>query len=229
MQFAQGMATLALILSLFAVSAASKDVRVIENTYWSKAEGSFEGNQFQLLLGLSGGVSKLVVAGETKTQYFEYNSEGCARFDDPSFCTACTAAGEKNGALMALVFAVLGKIGTLTTDNLRQDEEHDINCQKAFAIILSGMLGFLGSIAALSSFQQGCIVHIPTGWSAQPGPGFICLVIATLTAPVDAMLHALIATPPTVHGWSKASKANKLVLVEVHIHRPYIEGRGAYT
>jgi hypothetical protein len=64
--------------------------------------------------------------------------------------------------------------------------------------MLTAVAGFFGTLFSLSSYVQGCSKELPDrsdggdsiDWVM--GPGFICLLIATIIKPIDFFAHLIV-------------------------------------
>ena len=63
--------------------------------------------------------------------------------------------------------------------------------------VLTGILGTLSTLSSLSLYAEGCMNNLPSvdeagnSYTWEYGPGFACLLLATLLKPADVVLHAL--------------------------------------
>ncbi|CAE8707729.1 unnamed protein product [Polarella glacialis] len=115
-------------------------------------------------------------------------------------------AGCKKSATGTVTFVVMGlitQIPQMTTDLQRATRFGDVNCQATMGFVTS-LWGMFSGLSSLISFSNSCWRHFPTKvsglhgevdflWSA--GPGFLCMLIATVLKLWDAFAHWSLPTP----------------------------------
>eukprot|EP00055_Hartaetosiga_balthica_P006023 m.18502 g.18502 ORF g.18502 m.18502 type:complete len:281 (-) comp4968_c0_seq2:194-1036(-) len=135
-----------------------------------------------------------------------YKWSGIDCFFSESVCNDCKNAA-KNTAV-PVILAILTQIPQILTDVQRSTAVGDLNCQKMFGIV-TGLLGFLTTLASLNIFSLGCVRGLPSTIainipSFQPitavnnamfGPGLALITVATLLKLFDVLLHVLLPTP----------------------------------
>jgi len=177
-------------VSVFATSNNSIDVK---NTAWTV--GYVDGGG-KLYVGLN---EIYVEFANGTTTDMEWVDAGCTRFEDasndPGFCNACKIACEDS--VNVAIVSLATTIPTITTDIQRSTRRGDMNCQK-FMGIFTGFLGFFTTIASLSAYADGCYNNLPDelighNITYSLGPGFICLLIATVLKVFDIVV--MIFTP----------------------------------
>lgn len=137
------------------------------------------------------------------TQYCDKDSglfAGMLSDEEAAYRTEhCEECRGSQVASSALIFSVLGQLPTLTTNLQRATRYGDINCQKFFGV-LSNLMTFVTTLAAIVTFSQGCYKNLPRErfgatmqWSH--GMGFLFLFFATCVKVPDAIFHLLIPTP----------------------------------
>jgi hypothetical protein len=186
-----------LILSIVPVvsnSSSNEDVRTTSWTY-GKIDGGSE-----VFVGL-----KMIVLDKENgnTQSAEWTDSQCDDFetaadDDSSFCTDCKTACDNSVA--TTITNLISSVPTIVTDIQRSTRKGDLNCQKNMAII-TGLISFFSTIAALSSYANGCYRHLPDTLFGRDveyelGPGFVCLLTAALLKPIDIMINVLMPVAP---------------------------------
>ena len=82
---------------------------------------------------------------------------------------------------------------TLMTDFQRSTRKGDLNCQK-FMAILTGILGTITNLIALSSYSAECYTNLPENYlgfemTYHLGPAFNCMLVATILKPFDVLIH----------------------------------------
>eukprot|EP00913_Durusdinium_trenchii_P008544 g8023.t1 len=120
-------------------------------------------------------------------------------------CQSCL-----DSAASTISFAVMGaitQIPQMTTDLQRATRFGDVNCQATMGAITS-FWGTYSGISSLASFSYQCWRRFPRyvrerngvldfSWSM--GPGFLCMLIATILKLWDAMAHFILPTPNARH------------------------------
>jgi len=179
------------IVALFAVSTANDDVKATCWTYGKVENGAeiFVGLN-ALVLVSANGTTVSAVWGESTCTVME-----SVLGDDSSFCVQCRDSCD--ASVTVAIMSLVTILPTITTDIQRSTRKGDMNCQK-FMGMLTGILSFVSTLAALSSYAGGCLRNLPTqigGLSIQysPGPGLLCLVVATVLKVVDIVVH--VCTP----------------------------------
>ena len=70
--------------------------------------------------------------------------------------------------------------------------------------IITGILGFLSTLSSLSTYAGGCYENLPDQLAVEGGhvdmdwrlgPGFACILVATLLKPLNIIAHVLLPTP----------------------------------
>eukprot|EP00927_Polykrikos_kofoidii_P020751 TRINITY_DN19889_c0_g3_i1.p1 TRINITY_DN19889_c0_g3~~TRINITY_DN19889_c0_g3_i1.p1 ORF type:complete len:338 (+),score=37.41 TRINITY_DN19889_c0_g3_i1:35-1048(+) len=112
----------------------------------------------------------------------------------------CDECHSKQFAVSSLILSVISQFPTIATSLQRSTRFGDVNCQKT-AGVLSNMLSFSTSFAAIMSFHHACYTVMPETvgpvkleWRL--GVGFFCVLTAILIKVVDVIFHALVPTPP---------------------------------
>jgi len=132
------------------------------------------------------------------------------------YCAEC----QKNLlTISTLIMSIVSCWPSILTDMQRSTQYGDINCQ-AFGGVASNLFGFLTSIGAVLGYSQGCYSALPTTVQVTSdgkpllieiewrlGPGYICLLLATICKLFDALMHAMLPTPKPRHsplpkGWT---------------------------
>ena len=120
------------------------------------------------------------------------------RWDDDacpnSYCEDCKDACD--ATVSSAIIALITCFPTLQTDLQRSTIKGDLNCQKIMGMV-TGIVGTLSTLIALSVYADGCYRNLPDKDDAQDditwhlGPGFTCLLVATLLKPIDFLIHTL--------------------------------------
>ncbi|CAE7354504.1 unnamed protein product [Symbiodinium necroappetens] len=122
-------------------------------------------------------------------------------YADTEMCEGC-----EKSAGNTVSFAIMGiitQIPQMTTDLQRSTRFGDVNCQATMGAITS-CWGTFSGLTSLTSFSYSCwrkfprlvrdkVGDIEYKWSM--GPGFACMLIATVLKLWDALAHAMVPTP----------------------------------
>jgi len=185
MLFAAFLSFLGLVLQIVAVVGTStKDMDVI-NTAWTVHNGD--------LIDSYVGLNEVVVCvdGERDNDHchgFGWDDTACP--ESFTHCDECKDACD--ATIMTSITSVITAIPQFTTDIQRSTIAGDVNCQKVFGV-LTGCLGFLLTLSSLATYADGCHNNLPDGYEF--GPGFVCILIATLLKPLDVLFHAILPVP----------------------------------
>jgi len=120
-------------------------------------------------------------------------------------CQSCL-----DSAASTVSFAIMGivtQIPQMTTDLQRSTRFGDVNCQATMGAITS-FWGTYSGISSLASFSYQCWRRFPKlvkekngyldyRWSM--GPGFLCMLLATILKLWDAIAHFVLPTPAARH------------------------------
>eukprot|EP00931_Biecheleriopsis_adriatica_P061247 TRINITY_DN36818_c0_g1_i1.p1 TRINITY_DN36818_c0_g1~~TRINITY_DN36818_c0_g1_i1.p1 ORF type:complete len:381 (+),score=49.12 TRINITY_DN36818_c0_g1_i1:55-1143(+) len=127
-----------------------------------------------------------------------------------AMCESC-----KKSATSTVSFVIMGmitQIPQMTTDLQRSTRFGDVNCQATMGCATS-FWGTYSGISSLMSFSYSCWRKFPKvlpgvlksakfHWSM--GPGYYCMLIATILKIWDAFAHLSVATPSVRHTKQKA-------------------------
>eukprot|EP00603_Paraphysomonas_imperforata_P003605 CAMPEP_0114432854 /NCGR_PEP_ID=MMETSP0103-20121206/11380_1 /TAXON_ID=37642 ORGANISM="Paraphysomonas imperforata, Strain PA2" /NCGR_SAMPLE_ID=MMETSP0103 /ASSEMBLY_ACC=CAM_ASM_000201 /LENGTH=252 /DNA_ID=CAMNT_0001602563 /DNA_START=45 /DNA_END=803 /DNA_ORIENTATION=- len=182
---------LGLILSLVVLIGLSTDADTVQDTAWNVGES----NSADFYIGPN--VMIATSGGQTfKQEWDDVDCENTVLVQDGAdACTSCADAAL--GIVSTVVMAFITSITTLQTNVQRSTRAGDLNCQK-FMGMLTAVAGFFGTLFSLSSFVNDCSRELPdrTGagetidWSM--GPGFACLLLATIIKPIDFFAHLIV-------------------------------------
>lgn len=86
------------------------------------------------------------------------------------------------------------------TDFQRSTRKGDLNCQK-FMAILTGIIGTITNLTALSAYASECYTNLPDEYAGQSmsyhlGPAFNLMLIATILKPFDVLIHLFTPVVP---------------------------------
>src|SRR3546814_2670498 len=77
-------------------------------------------------------------------------------------------------------------------------------CAQKMLAIITGVIGFLSTLSSLSSYGAGCFGSLPDEFTIglsdvnmtwTHGPGFACILVATLFKPLNVIAHLMLPTP----------------------------------
>jgi len=140
------------------------------------------------------------------------DEDACTRSDDRSMKDLCAECRDSMVSKSSVILSVLTAFPTMATNLQRSTPFGDVNCQKAMGMLMN-LVGMLTSLIALLAFRRACYANLPEGkdglgaieWTL--GPGFRCLMAATLIKFPDAICHFLVPVPKPK--WTKpAEKLN---------------------
>jgi hypothetical protein len=124
-------------------------------------------------------------------------SNGTFSFED--MCQDCGAAALS--MVSSAFISIATQIPQITTDLQRSTSFGDVNCQANMGMITS-MFGTISGLKGIQGFLQDCSSNFPKDvpgtpitFHWRPGPGIICLLIATLLKVGDILVHAFVPTP----------------------------------
>merc|ERR1712218_90405 len=146
----------------------------------------------------------------------EWNDENtCKKSLMVDACTECVNSAV--GTSATVITSVITYWPQLLTDLQRSTRFGDVNCQSAMGATTAILPGTLTSLAALSAFAAICKSAMPVEFHGTSihwnlGPGFICLLIATLLKVVDFFYHMALPTPPA--RWQKPTGEAATDIVE---------------
>lgn len=188
MLFAAFVSFFAMILTLIAMLAISTKNQTVKDTAWTI--GTINGGG-EIWVGLS----EVIFSVNGGEQSIKWKSQDC-EFD---YCRDCKDACDST--YNAVIISLITCLPQLLTDIQRSTRRGDLNCQKVMGVV-TGILGTLSSLSSLSAYADGCIHNLPTydatgaSISYHFGPGFACLLLATLLKPIDVFVHLV---TPVVH------------------------------
>lgn len=177
-----------LILSLICLIGVSTDADTVMNTAWNIGETT--GVDFYI------GLNIVVLDSDSTTVKEEWSDIDCNIFESGSeICDSCSDAA--TGIISTVVISFLTAITTLQTDIQRSTRAGDLNCQK-FMGMLTAALGMITTLYSLSSYVDSCSRELPDKTAEGEnidwvmGPGFSCLLVATMIKPIDFIAHAIV-------------------------------------
>jgi hypothetical protein len=180
---AAGFSFLAFILCIVSVCSLSYTNSQVKNTNWTYGKS----DDSEYFVGLYEIIVKTKGYGEVELQW----SDG----DCPnSYCEDCQDAC--NSSISSVIIALITCIPTIQTDLQRSTVKGDLNCQKIMGMF-TGLMGTISTLIALSAYADGCYRNLPDNDGAgnnivwELGPGFSCLLVATLLKPIDFLIHLL--------------------------------------
>jgi hypothetical protein len=178
---AAGFSFLAIIVCIVSLCSMSYNNSQVKNTNWTYGYTS----EFEFYVGL---YEIIVIAprfGEVSFSWKYYEHGYYADCKD-----AC------NVSIYSVIFALITCIPTILTDLQRSTVKGDFNCQKVMGVV-TGLMGTISTLLALSFYADGCYSNLPFNDAAgeeiawELGPGFVCLLVATLLKLINLFIHLL--------------------------------------
>ena len=180
MLFAAFLSFFGCILQLIAVLSISTRDSTVKATAWTYGES----NYFQIWVGLS----EVIYKQNGVTTSILWDEHNCV-YD---YCHECKESCDST--YNAVIVSLVTSVPQLLTDIQRSTSRGDLNCQKVMGVV-TGIIGTLSTLSSLSLYANGCLNNLPTtdglGNSIDYtyGPGFACLLLATLLKPIDVFVH----------------------------------------
>ena len=156
-----------------------------------------------------------------------WNSASCDEIGviAKDYCLECKDSSD--ASVGVAIVSLITILPTITTDIQRSTVRGDMNCQK-FMGIFTGVLGCVSTIAALSAYAGACFKNLPEEFNTHTieykyGPGFVCLLFATILKVFDIICHVIMPVEPfdEEEYWSirnsnsNSNKATAKVVVEM--------------
>jgi hypothetical protein len=187
-----------MILTIIALVAVSDLDSYVKDTCWTYGEVS-DGSKIYV------GLNKIIITElGAPDQSIVWGDSACHTLEQAGnelgFCEECR--NECDAAVGVAIVSLVTILPTITTDIQRSTRKGDMNCQK-FMGILTGVLGFFSTMAALSTYAGGCYRNLPTEYNGitidySLGPGFICLLVATALKVIDVVANVFLPVVPYV-------------------------------
>lgn len=180
MLFAAFLSFFGCILQLIAMLSISTRNSTVRDTAWTYGES----NDFKLWVGLS----EVIYEENGVTTSLLWDEHDCV-YD---YCHDCKDACAST--YNAVIVSLITSLPQLLTDIQRSTRRGDLNCQKVMGVV-TGIIGTLSSLSSLSLYADGCLNNLPTSDVSGNsitytfGPGFACLLLATLLKPIDVIVH----------------------------------------
>jgi len=161
----------------------------------------------------------------------EFDAQVLSTYLNPRDCGECAAVS--GSMVSSLVMSLVSYLPTIFTDVLRMYPNYDVNCQKAFGMIVA-IFGLLMAINTWLTYMGSCVNNFYDGfvpYSANgeillrenaanalnyldfnwtEGTGLICLIIATFLKIVDIVCHFLLPTPSITRNHAEQVEYEKL-------------------
>jgi hypothetical protein len=191
---------LGMVLLAIPFASLSTHSETIRDTNWATFKATESSTTIHYFLGLTR-VAATCTGDNCKQDAttFALDSSSCV-YD---FCQDCAdaAIGTESGAFLGFITMIIqinGNIGRSTV-------EGDMNCQKWMGI-LTGIAGFISTMASLSNFSSVCYKNIPeyeNGINIHPalGPSFYCTFFATLLKLFEIFVNVIVPAPPPGEGF----------------------------
>lgn len=131
---------------------------------------------------------------------FKWESAECSNFevaDSDNFCDDCKSSCL--GAVSMVISNLITTFPNIKGNLTRSTRKYDRNCEKTMSLI-TGFIGTLTTLTALSLYADVCGRHLPDtvlgrNIDYEIGPGFVCLLVATLLKPIDVIINLLTPVP----------------------------------
>jgi len=205
---------LQLWVCVYAACALARDPAVLQNTYWAGAtvkSTTTSKEVYKIFVGIERVAFKDLADDSLEIRTWDEtcanSGNGNTESSENEFCHDCESAATP---LTATVIATtISKVGQLMTDLQRSTRAGDVNCQK-FIGVFTGFVSTILSLSAFQLFADSCwakrdALQVPGHEiTFHEGPGFIAMVIMTILAFPDGIMHLLTPVPPTVSRISPA-------------------------
>lgn len=225
---------LGLALSIYSLLGASTNASLIHAAHWSHGRAritTWYNGTMDVYIGLNAQLRRLTcddVVCENSAisrgfvdngdghfeKIVEWRNESSCNADETDACVKCKQSAL--GTEMTVIGSCITLWPQFITNMQRSTVFGDVNCQSTLGA-LTTIGGALSSIAALSVFRLHCDKSMPTeisgascSWNV--GPGFICLLFATLLKATDFIYHMVLPTPPA--RWKKPKGNAAIDIVE---------------
>lgn len=188
MLFTAFIAILCTLLTIISLIGASYETENIKNCAWSYGETD---NGDEIWVGLSAFV--IEAGGVTDTT--GWRNADCP--NEENYCENC-----KSISLESISFVVINLITSIPNIKgalERSTKFGDRNCEKNFQV-LTCIIGLFSSLISLSEYADKCARNLPneigtTTVTYKLGPGFICLLVATLLLAINFLTNLLTPVP----------------------------------
>mmetsp|Transcript_123457 Transcript_123457/g.193668 ORF Transcript_123457/g.193668 Transcript_123457/m.193668 type:complete len:317 (+) Transcript_123457:66-1016(+) len=202
----------AILCLIAAVSGLSTDAGKLENLPWVKGVGTLcptTGTCADTKLYI--GITARYAVTATSSQVSKWDdASSCDGALIPSLNEMCQDCKDNLLASTTLITGIISAFPTITTDFQRTTTFGDVNCQSSFGV-LSNIFSFVMTFTSLWSFRTACFSDLPNSFGTgstmdwEMGPGFRCLMGATIIKVIDIFCHLLVQTPAV--RWRKPDKA----------------------
>jgi hypothetical protein len=195
------------ILGIVPIVSASFKRSEVQNTAWTYGE-SESGDKLWI------GLNMVVVEVNGKTSEFGWNSDTCSSLEQTNqdFCHDCKSSCLEAEAMV--ITNLISSFPNIKGNIERSTRAGDRNCEKVFSLV-TGVIGTLTTLIALSAYSKVCGYHLPDEIGGQSidyeiGPGFVCLLVATLLKPIDVIVNLLMPVLPPDDSQINNSLVDKL-------------------
>lgn len=218
---------ISIVLLIIPFASLSHNPGVIKNTSWTVAKASATSIDTNSSIDLKYyiGLRMFVIScdGDVCPQqqtHFKWTDTECV----DEFCDDCLDATD--GTITSAILGLITMFPQITTNMQRSAPSGDLHCQK-FMGMLTSILGFVGGIYSLYSYQSGCYTNLPdtiAGYdvSYHLGPSYYCMLAATLCKPIDFLINLLIPVP--VQGYWKQPEEEQIMtdsLIDIDVDKSY--------
>eukprot|EP00603_Paraphysomonas_imperforata_P011893 CAMPEP_0114468278 /NCGR_PEP_ID=MMETSP0104-20121206/10093_1 /TAXON_ID=37642 ORGANISM="Paraphysomonas imperforata, Strain PA2" /NCGR_SAMPLE_ID=MMETSP0104 /ASSEMBLY_ACC=CAM_ASM_000202 /LENGTH=235 /DNA_ID=CAMNT_0001641845 /DNA_START=121 /DNA_END=828 /DNA_ORIENTATION=+ len=201
---------ISIVLLIIPFASLSHNPGVIKDTSWTVAKASSSSSDITVKQYV--GLRLVVVTCDgdlcpEQQDHFKWTDADCVE----DFCDECLDATD--GTITAAVVGLITMFPQITTNLQRSSPAGDLHCQK-FMGMLTSLLGFVGGIISLYSYQSGCYTNLPSTINGYDvtyhlGPSYYCMLFATMFKPVDFLINLVIPVPAQGY-WKQPEEENAL-------------------
>lgn len=212
-----------IVLLIIPFASLSLNPGVVKDTAWTIAKASTDNDEFTVKQYI--GLRMVVVTCEgsmcqEQQSHFEWTDADCVE----DFCDECLDATD--GTITSAVVGLITMFPQITTNLQRSAPSGDLHCQKWMGMLTS-ILGFVGGVVSLYSYQSGCYDNLPSSINGMNvtyhlGPSFYCMLWATLFKPVDFLINLLIPVPARGY-WKQSEEEQALTSTFIDTDTRYLK------
>lgn len=206
MYFAFLASFIATILLCVSCASTSLNAGVVKDTSWiiSKVDFDDVNVKIKTFFGLNMFVTECDGDNCTDEQSTtRWTDADCGRdfsddyFDDDDFNDYCDDCKDASSSTVSTaILSLITMFPQMATDIQRSVAKGDANCQK-FVGMLTGFIGFVGTMTAINSYKEGCFDMLPGKIAGndvhyRAGPSFYCMLFATILKVVDLTAHLIV-------------------------------------
>jgi hypothetical protein len=181
------------ILDIVPIVSTSFNRSDVQNTAWTYGE-SESGDKLWI------GLNMVVVEVNGKTSEFGWNSDTCSTLEltNQDFCHDC-----KSSCLRAEAMVIINLINSFPNikGNIERSTRVGDRNRVKVPTLVTGIIGTVTVLIALSTYSKVCHDNLPHEIGGESidymvGPGFICLLVATLLRPINIIVNLLMPVIP---------------------------------